>query len=122
MCFIFISGLTILFVSNSVTREKIGGVQPGVPGEMKERAKNLLRDLESLLPNPDSTTEKSGPWLMSLPIATALDAHLIVFIARMLDIGNSDIIPERLKEYAARAMNEPAWKNTMQGRKTMAAP
>lgn len=89
---------------------------------MNARAKSLLERFESFLRGSDSNlalNETSPNWLFGLPHATALDAHLIVFIARMYDVGRSDIIPESLKTYAAQAMQQIEWKTVMQGRKTM---
>ncbi len=51
---------------------------------------------------------------------TALDGHLVVFIARMLDIGRIDVIPTDLKQYATRLMAGDEWKGVMQGRSTLA--
>lgn len=108
-------------VSDRLNRDKIGGIQPGIPEIMNGRARELLLNLQSLLPGHELTNGESGPWLFGLTHPTALDAHLIVFIARMWDVGRSDIVPLSLGKYAARAMEEDGWKNTMQGRKTMVA-
>lgn len=54
-------------------------------------------------------------WLFSLPEASALDAHLIAFIARMLDVGRQDLVPEVLKQYATKAMFGTEWSALKQG-------
>ena len=51
---------------------------------------------------------------------TALDAHLVVFIARMLDIGRTDIMPSGLRQYASVLMAGDEWKDVMKGRSTLA--
>ena len=61
----------------------------------------------------------TGQWLFGLSHPTALDVHLAVFIARMLDVGRDDIIPEKLRQYGARIAETKEWKDVMQGRKTM---
>jgi hypothetical protein len=68
-----------------------------------------------LLPSKNA----SGPWLFGLPYATALDAHLVVFIARLQDIGKGGIVPPALAAYANQAMAGPEWKSVMEGRRTM---
>jgi hypothetical protein len=50
---------------------------------------------------------------------TALDAHLVVFIARMQDIGRDDLLPPGLSQYASRLMEGQEWKAVMQGRRTI---
>lgn len=57
-------------------------------------------------------------WLFNFDKPSALDAHLVVFIARMMDINRGDLVPEALKGYAAKAMNGTEWKEVMQGRTT----
>ena len=105
--------------------EKIGGLKPGVPEAMSERARKHLSEYESILPNQQSVYndgEKdgtSGPWLFGLANPSALDAHLIVFVARMRDIGRSNIVPNAVSDYVDRAMRQPKWQTMMEGRKTM---
>lgn len=57
-------------------------------------------------------------WLFSFDKTSALDTHLVVFIARMMDINRGDLIPEALKGYATKAMNGTEWNEVMQGRTT----
>ena len=68
----------------------------------------------------ETSNGTEGPWLFGLAQPTALDAHLVAFIARMRDIGRGDaLIPERLGKYADAAMERKGWDETMQGRVTM---
>ncbi|KAF9885394.1 hypothetical protein FE257_013012 [Aspergillus nanangensis] len=102
----------LTFKLGVLERDKVGGLRPGVPEDMSERARKLMERFEPLV-------EPSQSWLFDLPHPTALDAHLTVFIARMLDVKRHEIIPERLKDYAARVMETSEWKNVMQGRGTV---
>ena len=102
-------------------RDKVGGLKPGIPEAMSQRASGLLEKFSSLVTWPPSRGKGSEAWLFDLPHPTALDVHLVVFIARMLDVGRHDIIPEKLKNYAERAMQTDEWESVMQGRKTMIA-
>jgi hypothetical protein len=90
---------------------------------MNRRATVLLSEFCSLLPSETYTSEgtSKGKWLFGLQQATALDAHLIPFIARIRDVGREDIIPEALGAYADRVMAEKEWQDVMGGRKTMVA-
>lgn len=86
---------------------------------MSTRAKTLMEKFEARVTWPPSRGTTAESWIFNLLHPTALDAHLTVFIARMLDVGREDIIPEKLKTYAERVMQTEEWKNVMQGRRTM---
>ena len=86
-----------------------------MPEEQARIASELLVELAQL-PRPAGST---GPWLCGRENPNGLDAALVVFIARMVDIGRGDIVPESLKAFADRAMATPEWEAVMQGRKTM---
>lgn len=85
---------------------------------MEKRTINLMKTFENLFLTTNRT-EESGIWLLGLKYPTALDAHLIVFIARMIDVGRARLIPDLLIRYAQKAMNEPEWTKVMDGRKTI---
>lgn len=81
-----------------------------------------MEEFQSWLPGtPGSVLSegKYGPWLLGLKEPTALDAHLVTFVARMRDVGRNDIIPEELGKYVDVAMEGDEWNGVMQGRKTM---
>ena len=78
---------------------------------MEERAKKLLTSLERHLPEDEGWLFGGKP--------TALDAHLVVFIARMLDVGRDSLIPARLQRYGSWAEKTPEWIQMMEGRRTM---
>ncbi|KAK0247009.1 hypothetical protein B0A54_17911 [Friedmanniomyces endolithicus] len=92
--------------------KKFAVLTPQASRKNEEYAAQLMTRLESLL-NASQT-----PWLFGLERPSALDAHLLVFIARMQDIGRGDMIPEALKKYGEKAMNGPEWHEVMQGRHT----
>ena len=79
--------------------------------ENEEKTKTLLEDLKSRLPG-------SQRWMFG-PKPTALDAHLVVFLARMTDVGREYLIPSELREYGAWAWQQPEWVTMMDGRRTM---
>jgi hypothetical protein len=115
-----IENLRLTDIHTSLDTDKIGGLQPATVSHNVSKASALTSELESLLPdsNANSTTT-TGPWLFGLEHPTALDAHLIVFINRMRDVGRDALIPERLGAYADVAMGKKEWVDLMQGRKTM---
>ena len=60
-----------------------------------------------------------GPWLFGSDRPSALDAHLVVFIARMQDVGKDDLIPDALQAYARTAFAMAEFKAVMGGRRTL---
>jgi hypothetical protein len=100
-------------------------LKPEAVVENVEKARSLMKEFESHL-SPESanvaiangtSNVANGPWLFGLDQPTALDAHLVVFIARMRDIGRGDeLIPGGLGRYADLAMQRAEWDKTMQGR------
>ena len=84
---------------------------PAETAKNEKHARELLASLESRLAQPDQCIYGSQQ--------TALDAHLVVFMARMSDVGRGQLIPEKLKQYGAWAMQTPEWIKMMNGRKTM---
>ncbi|KAL2783001.1 hypothetical protein BJX66DRAFT_319328 [Aspergillus keveii] len=86
---------------------------------MSKQARALMERFEGLITGPLARGEETPSWLFALPHLTVLDYHLAVFIARMLDVGRDDIIPDKLRKYAALVWETAEWKAVMQGRKTM---
>jgi hypothetical protein len=98
--------------AGSNEKEKIAALADGVPEHNHELSRALLAECETLL-------SSAGPWLFGLDKATALDAHLVVFVARLMDVGRGDIVPGPIKEYAETAMKGKEWESVMQGRSTI---
>lgn len=84
---------------------------PAVTVENEKNARKLLASLEERFIGPESWIFGSQP--------TALDVHLVVFIARMTDVGRDNLVPEKLKSYGKWAMQKSEWVELMEGRKTM---
>lgn len=80
--------------------------------EAVKRAHSIMSTLDSLL------IEGQGPWLHGRD-ATALDAHVVMFLARLQDVGRANLIPTRLRRYLAMAMETSEWKAVMAGKRTM---
>jgi hypothetical protein len=91
----------------------VGGIVPAQVLKNKEKARKLLLELETLL------VHAAGRWLYGATVPTALDAHLVTFIARLRDLGKEDLVPEVLIRYSDKAMETPEWRGVMNGRRTM---
>jgi hypothetical protein len=88
-----------------------------------KKAHELMSKLEGILSSQSTSTSQAAndmdvPWLFELGHPTALDAHLVVFIWRMRDVGRDDLIPERLGRYADAATQTRVWEELMRGRRT----
>lgn len=90
----------------------MGGLVPSETTKMEGQARELLTSLDELVPNPPRR------WIFGEK-PTALDAHLVVFIARMTDVGRVNLITDKLREYGEWAMRGSEWTTMMNGKKTM---
>ena len=58
-------------------------------------------------------------WILSTTLPTALDAHIIVFVARLKDAGRRELVPGRIIDYANKQMETAVWKKMVQGQGTV---
>ncbi|KAK4574113.1 hypothetical protein LTR86_001874 [Recurvomyces mirabilis] len=94
----------------SITNDmKVDGVQPDIIKLNEKRASAFSEKCEHML-LPGQT------WLFGTQLPTALDAHLVVFLARMKDLKRTDLVPGKLGEYLERATNDREWLEVMKGR------
>ena len=98
---------------HSLRRDKVNALEPTKTESEIENATAYLAEMASLL-RPDA-----GQWLFGEQRPTALDANLVVMIARLQDVGRYYIIPDSLKKYGDMAMSTPEWLEVMQDRRTM---
>ena len=50
---------------------------------------------------------------------TALDAHTVVFVARLIDASRSYLIPDEVLEYGKRHLEKRDWTEITQGNSTL---
>ncbi|CRG87495.1 hypothetical protein PISL3812_04513 [Talaromyces islandicus] len=103
-----------------VKRNKVDGLRPEVTSEMERRTRDLMKKIEPLLSAAQDLAKND--WLFNLQQPTALDAHLVVFIQRMRDVGREALIPETLRRYAEKATKTPEWAQVMGDRKSTMVP
>ena len=87
---------------------------PSETAKNVEKASELMARLEPLVTGPDR-------WLFGEK-PTALDAHLVAFIARMIDVGRESVIPEKLCQYGRWATQGPEWTKIRNGRTSTMVP
>ncbi|OAL27736.1 hypothetical protein AYO22_03402 [Fonsecaea multimorphosa] len=80
------------------------------------KASSFLSQIETLLAGSEGT---GSPWIFGSEDPTALDAHVVPFAARLIDVGRQGMLPDRVRAYADRAFDAEPWKEVMQGRKTV---
>lgn len=97
---------------NSVEENKIGSITPVRVEEELQRTRSILSTFNSRL------SKGQGPWLFG-DRPTALDAHVVIFLARLQDVGRANVIPPELETYLALAMETREWQAVMAGRRTM---
>ena len=91
---------------------KTAALEQEVVEANEKKALELMKEFETML-----NGTKTG-WCLGFDQPSALDAHLVVFIARMFDVKRANLVPDRVKEYAEVAMKGEEWKAVMQGRNT----
>jgi hypothetical protein len=79
----------------------------------KNQASGFLHRIEKHLST--STTK----WILNTPSATALDAHCVPFIRRLIEADNAGIVPLEVQRYAKRAVTEPEWESITEGKPTL---
>jgi len=99
---------------HSVRRDKVAGLVPAETARNVKKASELMARLEALVTEPDR-------WLFGEK-PTALDAHLVVFIARMTDAGRQSVVPEKLRRYGKWAMDGQEWTQVRDGRTSTMIP
>lgn len=90
---------------------------PSLKRESAERAiektTNLLHEISEML------RVSQTDWVLDTTHPTALDAHIIVFVARLKDAGREELVPARIVDYADKQMDTVVWKDMVQGRGTV---
>jgi hypothetical protein len=91
-----------------------------IPSLKRESAECAIAQSAQFLGEVEELLHAShSGWVLDTPHPTALDAHLIVFVARLSDAGRGELLPARVLGYADKAMKTSAWKGMMQGRQTI---
>jgi hypothetical protein len=91
-----------------------------IPSLKCENAERAIVQSAQLLAEVDELLQASySGWVLDTPYPTALDAHLVIVVARLRDAGRGELVPNRVVRYANVAMETSAWKDMMQGRQTI---
>ena len=61
---------------------------------------------------------EGSPWIFGTQ-PTALDAHVTVFVARLIDAGRQDLVLEDSFNATKQVVAMPEWQNVMKGRRTI---
>jgi hypothetical protein len=91
--------------------EKVKGIEANSVRENEEKARVLFSKLDALL--------LGKQWLLDLEEPTALDAHAVILIARLKDVGRANLVPYSLLAYADAAFTTSELQGIMNGRRTM---
>jgi hypothetical protein len=91
-----------------------------IPSLKRESAERAIVKTRDLLHEVDEMLRVSRTdWILNTTHPTALDAHVIVFIARLKDAGRGELVRARIVNYADKQMDTASWKDMMQGRSTI---
>lgn len=81
-----------------------------------KRSLAIMHELQAIL--GDSPTD----WCFGLEQPSALDIHLLVFLVRLQDAAQDELIPNALQSWADKFMQMDEWANLMQGTRTLPPP
>ncbi|CAM1500407.1 Fc.00g095690.m01.CDS01 [Cosmosporella sp. VM-42] len=90
-----------------------------LPETLKAEEAITVKLLEEIGAVRDCHPSSEYPWIFGTEFATALDAHLIIFLARLLDVERAYLMPKTIQTYAEAVMNLKLWTSFMQNRGTM---
>lgn len=88
----------------------------------EEKTLKFLAKLEQILKESELQSQTPSPWLFGTQEATALDGHVIPFLARLLDVGRDEMLggkDSRLYRYIQAAYETEAWKEVVGDRTTV---
>ncbi|KAF3021524.1 hypothetical protein E8E14_012286 [Neopestalotiopsis sp. 37M] len=84
----------------------------------ERRARSLFDEVMKIRHNASGGDDDARSWIFG-DAATVLDAHLVPLIARLLDCGRTDLVPDELQKYALEAMRRPEYQAVTHGRRTI---
>ncbi|CAL5868592.1 uncharacterized protein PFLUO_LOCUS2819 [Penicillium psychrofluorescens] len=90
-----------------------------LPETLKKEEAKTISMLNELGAIRDRALPQGNRWIFGTEMATALDSHLMIFLARLMDVGRESLMPETIRYYAEAIMAQDVWKDFMQGRTTM---
>lgn len=91
-----------------------------IPAIRRESVEYAILQTTEFLGKIDHLLQDSrSSWVLGTAQPTALDAHLICFVARLKDVARESLVPEGVLKYAERAMDGVEWKEIMDGRQTV---
>lgn len=102
-----------LAYDDSINDVKLAYLEPDRIEDAIDQTKRFNKEIQSLL------SASSTGWIMGTTNPTALDAHVVILLARLHDIKRENLIPEALVAYGKAAMEQPAFPEALQGPSTI---
>lgn len=105
-----------LIIQSSHEKTLVHALEPDWIAKAENQARDFLYEIRSLRLRHG----QGSSWIYGDEFGpTALDAHTVVFIARLFDANRADLMTEDIQEYGQSIMPQPAWKSVMDGRPTL---
>jgi hypothetical protein len=103
----------VLTVACSITGKEL-------PSLKRETAEHAIVKTSDLVQEIDKVLKVSQTdWILNTTHPTALDAHVIVFVARLKDAGRGELVPACITDYADKQMDTAVWEAMVQGQGTV---
>ncbi|KAH8814838.1 hypothetical protein F5884DRAFT_841009 [Xylogone sp. PMI_703] len=104
------------FKRGVVGKTRAPALDPAFVAKVEAHTTSFLSKLCKIL---EDSEWSRGIWLFGTEKPTALDAHVIPFLARLYDAGRQYMIDPQLQSYAETVFEMDLWKEFMGGRKTI---
>ena len=97
----------------SIQTSKLAHLEDSGLEQAISRTNGLMDEVGGLL------QRSSTNWILGTSEPTAFDSHFVTFVARLQDIKRNELIPNKVAQFAEKAMESSELKDVMQGRTTL---
>ena len=106
----------INYLAFSVRKTRAPALSKEFVAAEEKKATDFLSKISTALKTHEGN---ASPWIFATQDATALDAHVVPFLCRLLDVGRWSMLDKTVQSYATRVFELPVWKDFMAGKTTV---
>ena len=103
-------------MSPSVEATRAPALDAAYIQKQESKASDFMSRVTTLL---ESSAGTGSPWISGTKLPTALDAHTVMFVARLLDVGRENMVGSALRKYTDNIFKMEVWTELMKGKTTV---